>query len=395
MKTKASTTRRGAAAIAVAAAALASLGANLANADHLTPGGVAFVGAWAADGVISAADAALPEQERAVDWQDPAPGISDLAEGRFTDAAGVTIPGGSCGTFTLAVTGATAPAPTGWLNAGCMAAAPQGTLQWRVRWLDSDTATYTAESIASITVDTVAGAVSISSPANGSLVGTVVRSNGDRVVPVVGTAEPGSTVKVFEGAILLGTATTAANGQWSADTILATGTHTIFATTTDGGGNTSSTPSITFDVDAAAPAVTVETVNPVIFTGDTPALIEGLANDTNPQAFGGVLAVEVNVFSPLTPDVRLENLTIPPSDPTLSGVLRIGKMIETSNADCTPTGTPIRGKKTCAATGTQQVAWSYDLSLLPTGVYTVEVKVFDKAGNTANQPEELTIVKIG
>lgn len=394
MKRQASTTRRGVAAFAVAAAALASLGANVASADHLNPGEVAFVGSWAADGSISAADAALPEQQRVVDWQDPAPGVSDQAEGRFTDANGVTISGGNCGPFVLSVNGTAAPG-YGYLNASCLGAAPQGQIDWRVRWFDSATSTWTSESTDSLIIDTILPTVAISSPANGSLVGVVVRSNGARVVPVAGTAEPGSTVRVFEGAILLGTGTANANGQWTVDTQMATGTHTIFARATDAAGNTAQTAPITIDVDASQPVLFVDTVNPVIFAGDEPALIEGTAADTNNQAFGGVIAVEVHVFAPLTPDLRPENLQIPPSDPTLSGVARVGKMVLTDNVDCTPTGTPIRGKKTCAASGTQQVSWRYDASMLPAGVYTIEIKVYDKAGNTANQPEEITLVKLG
>ncbi|WP_409192972.1 Ig-like domain-containing protein [Bradyrhizobium sp. RDM4] len=59
-------------------------------------------------------------------------------------------------------------------------------------------------------------------------------------VVVSGTAEAGTTIKLYEGNTLLGTAVTAANGAWSVTTgSLAAGTHAFTATSTDAAGNSS------------------------------------------------------------------------------------------------------------------------------------------------------------
>jgi Ca2+-binding RTX toxin-like protein len=57
---------------------------------------------------------------------------------------------------------------------------------------------------------------------------------------VTGTAEAGSTIKLYEGTTLLGTATTGADGHFSVTTShLTNGSHTFVATATDAAGNTS------------------------------------------------------------------------------------------------------------------------------------------------------------
>ncbi|MDH2406088.1 Ig-like domain-containing protein, partial [Bradyrhizobium sp. SSUT18] len=59
-------------------------------------------------------------------------------------------------------------------------------------------------------------------------------------VAVSGTAEAGSTIKLYEGNTLLGTAVTASNGAWSVTTgSLAAGPHAFTATATDAAGNSS------------------------------------------------------------------------------------------------------------------------------------------------------------
>jgi hypothetical protein len=62
---------------------------------------------------------------------------------------------------------------------------------------------------------------------------------------LAGTAEAGSTVKVFEGTTVVGTAKAGANGAWSVTTAeLASGTHSFTAKATDAAGNTSSASSL-------------------------------------------------------------------------------------------------------------------------------------------------------
>ena len=62
----------------------------------------------------------------------------------------------------------------------------------------------------------------------------------DNTLTLTGTAEANSTVKVYDGATLLGSATANGSGAWSYTTAaLANGAHSLTATATDAAGNTS------------------------------------------------------------------------------------------------------------------------------------------------------------
>jgi Tryptophan-rich Synechocystis species C-terminal domain/Bacterial Ig-like domain len=82
-----------------------------------------------------------------------------------------------------------------------------------------------------VTVDTVAP--------NAPTIVSGTPAPSDRVL-VSGTAEAGSTIKLYEGTTLLGTAVTASNGVWNITTgSLAQGVHVFTATSTDVAGNSS------------------------------------------------------------------------------------------------------------------------------------------------------------
>ncbi len=80
------------------------------------------------------------------------------------------------------------------------------------------------------------------------------------ILTVAGTAQANATVKVYDGASLLGSVTAGANGAWSlVTTALIDGNHNFTATATDGSGNTSAASTAkNVIVDTAAP------VNPTI-----------------------------------------------------------------------------------------------------------------------------------
>ncbi|WBL80344.1 Ig-like domain-containing protein [Bradyrhizobium xenonodulans] len=83
----------------------------------------------------------------------------------------------------------------------------------------------------SVAVDTVA-------PNAPKIVSDTIGSSS--TIGVAGTAEAGSTIKLYEGSSLLGTAVTASNGVWSITTgSLAQGAHVFTATATDAAGNSS------------------------------------------------------------------------------------------------------------------------------------------------------------
>ena len=83
----------------------------------------------------------------------------------------------------------------------------------------------------------------------------------DNTLTLTGTAEANSTVKVYDGATLLGSATANGSGAWSYTTAaLSNGAHSLTATATDAAGNTgvaSSALSVTIDTTApVAPSIT-------------------------------------------------------------------------------------------------------------------------------------------
>ena len=107
-----------------------------------------------------------------------------------------------------------------------------------------------------VTIDTTAPvAPSIASFSTDS--GTVGDGiTNDNTLTLTGTAEANATVKVFDGATLLGSAVANGSGAWSYTTAaLANGAHSLTATATDAAGNTG--------VASAALAVTIDTTAPV------------------------------------------------------------------------------------------------------------------------------------
>src|SRR5205823_5462242 len=101
----------------------------------------------------------------------------------------------------------------------------------------------------SFTVDTVPPAApSLANPADNSY-----NNSGD--VSISGSAEPSSTVELFDGATSKGTSAADGGGAWSKSLgAVADGSHSYTATATDAAGNTS--------VASSAHTVTVDTVLP-------------------------------------------------------------------------------------------------------------------------------------
>jgi hypothetical protein len=86
----------------------------------------------------------------------------------------------------------------------------------------------------------------------------------DKTLTVTGTAEPGSTVRVYDNGVLVGTGTADANGNYSVTTsALADGNHPLTITATDTAGNQSLATSLgTWTIDTSAPnAPTVGSVS--------------------------------------------------------------------------------------------------------------------------------------
>ena len=116
-----------------------------------------------------------------------------------------------------------------------------------------------ASTARSVTVDTVA-------PAGTAITSDVIVNTNE--IAITGAAEANSTVKVYDGATLLGSASANTSGVWSYTTApISSGTHSLTATATDAAGNTSAASS--------ASAATVSTgVTAVIEANGSTSLVE-------------------------------------------------------------------------------------------------------------------------
>ena len=141
-----------------------------------------------------------------------------------------------------------------------------------------------ASSARNVTIDTAAPAApAITSWSNDTdVAGDGVTS--DNTLAFTGTAAANSTVRVYDGATLLGTVTANGSGAWSFTTAtLADGSHSFTATATDTAGNVSAASSaLSVTVDAGAPAAPVI----VSFSNDSGVVGDRVTND-NTLTFTG------------------------------------------------------------------------------------------------------------
>jgi hypothetical protein len=111
------------------------------------------------------------------------------------------------------------------------------------------------------TAPSAPGSLALDNASNsGSLADTITN---DTTPTITGTAEVGSTVRLFDGDTPLGFAVADENGNWSITaTELAAGAHTLTATATDTAGNTSvASAELVVTVDTTAPAAPTITLD--------------------------------------------------------------------------------------------------------------------------------------
>jgi len=145
-----------------------------------------------------------------------------------------------------------------------------------------------ASAALSVTIDTVApGAPTISTYSTDSgVVGDGITN--DNTLTLVGTGTAGSTISVYDGATLLGTAAANGAGAWTLTTAaLADGAHSLTATASDVAGNVSAA--------SGALAVTVDTVAPgaptiASFSTDSGTVGDSLTNDNTLTLTGSAAA---------------------------------------------------------------------------------------------------------
>lgn len=179
-------------------------------------------------------------------------------------------------------------------------------------------------------------------------------STNDNTPTLTGTAEVGATVRIYDGAVLVGTAVADAVGTWIVTTsTLSDGPHSLTATSTDAAGNVSGS-SLPF-------AITVDTAIP-----NAPVLIS-----VTDDVAGGAVGVLTN--GQLTND----NL------PTLTGTAEAGSTVSVYD------GATLLGTTVAAVGG----AWSFTPSTgLADGSHTLTVTSTDAAGNISAPTAGFTVV---
>jgi Bacterial Ig-like domain len=289
-------------------------------------------------------------------------------------------------------------------------------------------ATSTASSALTVTVDTVAPNAPVETSA--SIV------TGTTKVQLTGTAEANSAITVYDGTVAVGTTTTGANGTWSVTTAaLASGAQALTATATDAAGNIS--------VASAALAVTIPSAPttpaaPTItsFSPDTGVVGDHITNDNTPTLSGTALANSaVTVFDATmqvgtaTADASgnwtlttsalsdgTHNLTATdanssgtsapsaafdvtidthaPGAPTFAAYSQAGATVgqTTTLNDLVLKGAAEAGSTIDVFDGGNQIgtattnsggAWSYDTGNLANGSHSFTAKAIDAAGNTS------------
>ena len=142
---------------------------------------------------------------------------------------------------------------------------------------DSFGNTGAASAALALTVDTVAPTVAITAT------GGLTNQPGQTVSGTVDSADAGTTVTVYDGTTVLGTATVASDGSWStAVTLTGDGAHTLVATDTDAAGNTGSSSGVRYTLDTIAPVAPTGLAD----TGDTNGYVNA-AGDTTTQSLTG------------------------------------------------------------------------------------------------------------
>ncbi|WP_175985205.1 Ig-like domain-containing protein, partial [Burkholderia sp. BCC0506] len=266
----------------------------------------------------------------------------------------------------------------------------------------------------------------------GSIVGAIVSggSTDDTTPTLTGTAEAGSTISVYDGTTLLGTATADASGNWTftPGTALGEGAHAITVTATDTAGNVS-TPSAAFNLTVDTTAPGIPTVNATDGTSLSGTAEAGATVNIDTNGDGAPDATVVAdpsgawTYTPTTPlpvgtvigvtvtdaagntgpsaSVTVTGDVTAPVAPTISGVTDdVGSIVGAivsggSTDDTTPTltgtaeagstisvydGTTLLGTTTADASGN----WTFTPSTgLGEGAHAITVTATDTAGNVS------------
>ena len=208
-----------------------------------------------------------------------------------------------------------------------------------------------------VNIDTVAPAAVAGFTVTDNVGNTGELGNGDATddnTPTLsGTAEAGSTVSIYDGTVLLGTATAGTDGSWTFTTeALSNRVHTFTVTVTDAAGNVSA-PSAAFDINVQA---------------DLPPATSSL---------------QITDSSGTTPVTLADGAVTKDNTPTLSGAATAGEIIRIYNdADDT-----VIASFTVGANG----QWSYTPTALADGVYAWYVTAQNPGGVIGEPSDTINI----
>src|SRR5262249_46662885 len=136
--------------------------------------------------------------------------------------------------------------------------------------------TSAASAAKNVTIDTVAPTAPViaSFSTDSGTVGDHITN--DNTLTLMGTAEANSTLKIFDGATLLGSVAANGSGAWTYTTAaLADGSHTLTAAASDAASNTgSASAALTVTIDTTAPA----TPTIASFSPDTGTVGDGITS---------------------------------------------------------------------------------------------------------------------
>ncbi|MCG7390081.1 Ig-like domain-containing protein [Pantoea sp. ACRSB] len=196
------------------------------------------------------------------------------------------------------------------------------------------------------TIDTSAPAAATDLALTSDASDTAIAAGGSTndATPVLsGTAEPGGTVTISDGATVLGTATVGTDGSWSfTSPTLAEGAHSLIAAVTDAAGN-------------LGPASTAF----------------GFSVDTTAPALAGNVLINNNTGQTLTPIA--DGSTTNDATPELTGTAEAGSIVTLYD------GAAAIGSVTAGPDG----SWNLSTPTLADGLHSLSVSVTDAAGNSS------------
>jgi hypothetical protein len=174
----------------------------------------------------------------------------------------------------------------------------------------------------------------------------------DKTPHLVGSAEPGSLVNIYNGATIIGSARADKLGVWELDVTLANGTHNLTARATDATGN----------MGSASTAFTVKVTNATVFGSED-------ASDAEIAASYAETSESVNAAGGIAASLQKENF-IRFTDIDGGGPKEAGGLVQIILDDIVYT-TRINAEGT----------WSWSSGALDDGLHVVQARVLDSSLN--------------